>query len=148
MTEAEIKREIAVAFEYAYRHEDWVEPLQSALAELDAERAARRFGPEDRSVGDIVLHLALWNENIVARIQRGDRSHPEESWPAPAEGEVAWEAAQERLRASYAAVIATIEATPLDRLAGGYGLADLLCRLVHCGYHLGQIVKMRELASF
>jgi hypothetical protein len=26
-----------------------------------------------------------------------------------------------------------------------YGLPELLCRFIHAGYHIGQIIKMREL---
>jgi hypothetical protein len=29
-------------------------------------------------------------------------------------------------------------------MGGPYGLADLLCRFIHNGYHIGQITKMRE----
>lgn len=144
MTEDEIKGEIALAFEYAYRHDDWVEPLESLLAGVSAADALRR--PREKGVWDIALHLALWNENIVERVRTGRKIHPDEGWPAPSTvpEDAAWEAAKARLRDSYAAVQCLIETSSLDELRGGYGLADLLCHLTHSGYHLGQIVKLRE----
>ena len=150
MTEAEVKQEIATAFAYAYRHDDWITPLDEALADLNPAQARWSPRPDIPSIWEIVLHLALWNENIVERIERGNRSHPNESWPAlPYDTDSAgWEAARERLRVSYAAIALIIETTSLDRLTGGYGLADLLCRLTHSGYHLGQITKLREWGSF
>jgi hypothetical protein len=63
--------------------------------------------------------------------------------------EVAWEASKQRLWKSLAALHAHIQTTPpaalLDQGTVGYSqLADLLCRLIHNAYHIGQIAKMRE----
>jgi hypothetical protein len=42
MTDADVRRELILALEYSYRHEDWVEPLDRLLHGLDAETASRR----------------------------------------------------------------------------------------------------------
>lgn len=148
MTEAELRRELALAFEYSYRHDDWVTPLDEALEGLTAETA--RWSPRSDvlSVWAIVLHLAAWHEDIVERVRTRARQHPAEgAWPPlpQAADEAAWTAAKARLDASLEAVRAMIEVTPLDVIqAGPYGLADLICRFTHNGYHLGQITKLRE----
>lgn len=148
MTEDEIKREIALAFEYSYRHDDWVNPLDEALAGLTAEEARWAPSPRAKSIWDIVLHLAVWNENIVERIRSGENLRPTEgAWPEPPEVQdaAAWDAAQKRLSDSLEAIRVTIEAIPLATIqASPYGLADLMCRFTHMGYHLGQITKLRE----
>lgn len=146
MTEDQMKREIATAFEYSYLHSDWVEPLESVLDGLTPEQAARRLAPESTTVWEVVLHLALWHQNIVDRIETGQPVHPPVGWPPmPPEIDVAgWEEAKARLRIALASVAEVIAREPLDKLASHYGLADLMCRATHNGYHLGQIVKMRE----
>jgi hypothetical protein len=38
-----------------------------------------------------------------------------------------------------------ITSVPFEKVVDSpYGLPDLLCRLVHNGYHIGQITKVRE----
>ena len=152
MTEPEIRREIALGFEYSYRHDDWVAPLDEALEGLTADGAAWSPRPDVPSIWAIVLHLAVWNENIVERVRTGEKAHPVEgAWPLLPDrrDEAAWESAKRRLDAALASVQALIEEAPLDTLqASPYGIADLLCRLTHNGYHLGQITKLREWGSF
>ena|ERR1041385_297268 len=148
MDEQAFKHEVLTAFEYSYKHDDWVNPLDEALAGVTAEEAAWRPGPKGKGIWDIVLHLAVWNENIVERMKTGEASRPAEgAWPepSPTRNEAAWQAAQQRLWDSLAALHAYIETNPLDSLKGHYGLGDLFCRFIHNGYHIGQITKMREL---
>jgi hypothetical protein len=144
-----LRRDVLIAFEYSYIHDDWVYPLVDALAGVTAEEAAWRPGPDLRGIWNIVLHMAVWNENIVERMQSGKDAHPAEGTdpPLPAiPDEAAWEAAQRRLWDSLAALHAYIETNSLDALAGSpWGLGDLFCRFIHMAYHIGQITKMREL---
>ncbi len=134
-------------------------PLKEALKGVTAQEAAWKADPQDphqRSIWQIVLHMTAWTENIVQRMaqrQRGDRpvGPPEGHWPAlPAVlDEVAWEEAERRLWESLAALRAHIETTSLDAMldygnAGYSHLADLLCRLIHNAYHIGQITKLRD----
>ncbi len=148
MNEAQIKRELLLAFEYSYRHDDWVEPLDALLAGLSPAQALWSSRPDVPSIWAIVLHLAVWHENIVERILTGEDARPAEGpWPPlpAAKDEVSWNTARKRLEDALDSVRTTIEATPLDTIqASPYGLGDLLCRFTHNGYHLGQIVKIRE----
>ena len=151
MTDAEVKREVLVAFEYAYLHEDWLNPLSEALEGLTAEGAAYHPGVNGKSIWEIVLHLTVWNENIIERITTRQNTHPVEgAWPSPAAPatEEAWAAAQQRLWSSLSALKEFMETHSLDQLhAGPWGLGDLLCRFTHLGYHIGQITKIRELCE-
>jgi hypothetical protein len=149
MDEHAIKQEILTAYEYSYIQDDWVNPLTDALSGVTAEEAAWRPGPDLKGIWDIVLHLAVWIENMIERMRTHEDVRPAEgAWPQPPsiQDEAAWEAAQKRLWTALAAMHSYIKTNPLDALAGGpYGLADLLCRFTHNGYHIGQITKMREL---
>jgi len=152
MEEETLRRELLVGLEYAYAHEDWVMPLDEALHDLTAQAALWRQGPSTPSIWEIVLHLAVWNENIVQRVTTGKPVHPDEgAWPALPEvrdGE-SWEAAKNRLQASIASVKTMIEETPLSTIQSGpWGIGDLLCRFTHVAYHLGQITRIREDSHF
>lgn len=151
-----LRREIAIAFEYSYEHDDWVTPLEEALDGITAQEALWKPAPKIPSIWEIVLHVAVWNENIVERMAqrtRGERpGHPAEgAWPPlPAvQDEAAWEAAQNRLRESLSQVRTHIETMSLPAVVDygsiGYShLDDLLCRFLHNAYHIGQITKLRE----
>ena len=149
MDEQVMRREVLVAFEYSYQHDDWVNPLADALAGVTAAEAAWRPGPDGRGIWDIVLHMTVWTKNIVERMRSGQPARPAEgAWPPPdtVMDEAAWEQAQQRLWDALAALQAYMETNSLDALAGSpYGLGDLFCRFIHNAYHIGQITKMREL---
>jgi hypothetical protein len=100
MTEEEMRNQILIGFQYSFKHDDWVNPLDEALEGVSAEEAAWRPGPEGKGIWDIVLHLAVWTENIIERMETGEKAHPEEgAWPAPPDttDEAAWQAAKDRL---------------------------------------------------
>jgi hypothetical protein len=148
MNEQNLRALLKIGFEYAFLHEDWVEPWSAALDGISAERA--RWRPSEHAMGiwDIVLHVAVWNENIVARVQTGEPLRPDEgAWPPlPSKAdEDAWSLAKQRLWDSFEMVRTMIEATPMNKLESApYGLGDLLCRFIHSAYHVGQVVKIRE----
>lgn len=146
--DAAIRNQLAVAFEYAYLHDDWVNPLAEALAGVTVNEALWKPVADSKCIWEIVLHMAVWNENIVERIRSGQPVRPAEgAWPTLPDSPTgpAWEVAQRRLTDSLAAVRETIESTPLEGLLNApWGIADLLCRYIHNGYHIGQITKLRE----
>jgi hypothetical protein len=148
MTEDVFKNEILIAFEYSFKHSDWVHPLQEALSGVTAEEAGWRAGPDSKGIWDIVLHVANWNENIIQRMRTGEKCRPAEgAWPPPPEqkDEAAWITAQQRLWNSLTNLEDYLRSHTVDELAAGpYGLGDLFCRFIHLAYHLGQITKMRE----
>ena len=143
-----LRKEILAGFEYSYQHDDWVTPLEEALERVTAEQALRKPHNSEKGIWDIVLHLAVWNEDIVERVRTGERCHPAEgAWPpSPSSPDgAAWEAAKKRLWDSLAAVTKMIETSPIETIQSSpYGLGDLFCRLTHNGYHIGQITKLRE----
>jgi hypothetical protein len=151
-----LRRDILVAFEYCHLHDSWVTPLSEALDGITAAHAAVRPAPDSRSIWEIVLHLAVWNENIVHRMRWREQKMPfarppEGAWPPlPATlDEPAWQAAQQRLYDSLAAIRMHIETAPIDSLLDtgtvGYSqLGDLFCRFAHLAYHIGQITKLKD----
>jgi hypothetical protein len=148
MTDSELLRDLKVAWEYAHEHDDWVAPLEEELAGLTAEQAAWHPAPEAKSIWEIVLHMTVWNEDIVARVESGQKSHPPEgAWPPMPDvaDEKSWESARDRLRKSIRGVAELFDADSMRKInASSYGLPDLLVRYIHMGYHIGQITKLRE----
>ncbi|MCW5936793.1 MAG: DinB family protein [Fimbriimonadaceae bacterium] len=147
MDEPALVKELAVAWEYTHAHDEWVEPLERLLSGVTAEQAAERQRPDEPGIWEIVLHLATHNEDMVERVRTGRPTvKPQGDWPPlpSVKGEAEWGEAKARLVESVRALGEMIERTPLAQIqASPYGLADLLCRYTHMGYHLGQITKMR-----
>jgi hypothetical protein len=143
-----LSRHLRTALEYTHVHDDWVSPAREELGGMSAADALWRPIGVEKCVWEIVLHTAVWNENIVARVRTGEKSHPSEgSWPPlPDEPtDEAWTAARERLYASLAALDELLATSSVEQIeASAYGLEDLLCRFTHIGYHLGQIQKLNE----
>ncbi|MBS1724759.1 MAG: DinB family protein [Armatimonadetes bacterium] len=148
MDDQAVQRLLLIGLDYSYLHDDWVNPLRDALDGLTAAGALFSSGPDSKCAWDIVLHIAVWNENMVNRIETGTPSRPQEgAWPAKpdTQDEQAWQVAQKRLWDSLDSLRATILTAPLAKIeASPYGTGDLLCRLLHIAYHVGQITKMRE----
>jgi hypothetical protein len=143
-----VKAAVLTALDYSYLHEDWVNPLAEALEGVTAEQAAWRPGPQEKGIWDIVLHLAVWNENIVERMRTGEKARPAEgAWPPlpAALDEQSWLQAKRRLWDSLDGLRNYLGSLPPEGLMSGpWGLGDLLCRFTHNGYHIGQITKLRE----
>ena len=148
MEDEALRKEILVGFEYSYLHEDWVNPLREALAGLTLDHVRWKAEPEAKSIFEIVLHLATWNENIVERIRTGEPVGPADGhWPEPpaVQDSAAWDDAKMRLWESLDLMRATIDQAPMEKILGShYGLGDLFCRFIHNAYHIGQITKLRE----
>src|SRR5205814_3077013 len=97
MDEQAVRRDVLIAFEYSYKHDDWVNPLADALAGVTATEAAWKPGPNSKGIWDIVLHMTVWTENIVLRMESGERVRPAEgAWPQPpaVPDEAGWEEAK------------------------------------------------------
>lgn len=151
--EAALRRDLLAAFEFAHYRDNWVVPLSEVLDGETAEEAAWKPGPDMRSIGEIVLHLTVWVTDAL-RFLRGEQDaegHPEVNWPAlPSEWtEATWDDARQALFAELEALRAAIEmASPadlLERQGRNRSLfVEVLCRLIHSAYHIGQIVLLRE----
>lgn len=148
MDDAKVREAILVAYEYSYKHDDWVHPFEQCVNGISAAQAAWRPGEDLMGIWDIVLHIARHNDKMVSRIIDGKNPDSEEGdWPkrAPVLTEENWAAAKDRCRRSIELLEDTIRTAPFEKLESNmYGLPDLLCRLTHHGYHLGQIEKIRE----
>jgi hypothetical protein len=148
MDEEAFSQQLRIGFAYSFLYDDWVTPLKEALHGLSAADAAWTARPEAKSIWEIVLHLAVWHENIVERVRTREATRPVEgSWPAlPAVlDDSAWEAAKGRLWVSIGTIREMLDTTSLEELqAGPYGIADVICRFTHNAYHIGQITKIRE----
>jgi len=144
----QVKSHVLTAWEYVYLHDDWLNPLADALEGVSVEEALWRPGPDTKGIWEIVLHMAVWTENIVERMRTGERARPAEgAWPVLPESpdQPAWELSKARLWQSLEDLRKHVEAGPPEQLMSGpWGLADLLCRFIHNAYHIGQITKMRE----
>jgi hypothetical protein len=146
MTDDELRKLLLTTFEYSYLHEDWVFPLSAALAGVDAEGAQSRLNPDTKTIWEIVLHVAVWNENIVARVNSGNPEEPEEGpWPQlPGErDEAEWQLAKARLTDSILTVRNLIQSGSLEAIRNSpWGFEDLACRFNHMAYHIGQITVL------
>lgn len=148
----DLRENLRIGWEYTHLHDSWVEPLSSALEGVRADQASQPPAKGSESIWRIALHLAVWNENIVARVRQNEKVHPDEgAWPELPQDltEDSWGATKLRLASSIELVDQMLRDTPMEELMNnGYGLADILCRFTHMGYHIGQIVKIREILGY
>src|ERR1044072_5254609 len=125
MDDEALRKQVLIAFEYSYQHEDWITPLDEALKGVSAEQALLVPAAAEKGIWAIVLHLAVWLENIVERIETGVATHPVEgAWPSPpAEPDTTeWEAAKQRLWNSLGLVKSMLETVSLEQItASPYG---------------------------
>jgi uncharacterized damage-inducible protein DinB len=130
--------------------------LDELLASVSHEQAAARPIPGAHTIWEIVLHVAAWAEISLARVhgQRTGDPAPDEDWPpVPAAGSdpaTDWQAALERLRASYRALATDtrrLEQAVIDDKVPGldYSVSNLLHGVIeHATYHGGQIALLKR----
>lgn len=149
MEEQDVRRLLVTTLEYAYLYDDWVFPLGEALEGLTPVQAAWRPSPDAKGIWDIVLHVAVWNENIVERIESGEGVRPQEgAWPELPEvrTEEDWQIATNRLWKSIYKLKEVLTSAPFELIENSpWGFPDLMCRIIHVAYHVGQIAKIREI---
>jgi uncharacterized damage-inducible protein DinB len=130
--------------------------LDELLAHVSHEQAAARPIPGAHTIWEIVLHAAAWAEISLARVhgQRTADPAPDEDWPPVPEpgadraGD--WQAALERLRASYRALATDtrrLEPSAIDENVKGleYTVSNLLHGVIeHATYHGGQIALLKR----
>lgn len=152
MDEQALQRDVLVTFEYAHHREDWVNPVEKALAGVTVPEALWKPDSEAKGIWEIVLHMAVWTELVVQRLRGEKPGKPAEgAWPPlPAvQDEATWQTSQQRLRDALTAFRTQIAGTSPALLLdcpdeNGSLLDDILCRYIHNAYHLGQITKLRE----
>ena len=146
----ELSAALVEVFDHVHVVERWITPLAESLVGADAAEAAWKPGPDERSLWDIVLHVAAWTEWVVAFLDGRDTEVTD--WPPLGRTDpAAWEADRQRLDAALAAFRERLAAltpealaepptpavTPTTRLMGAMSI------LVHNAYHAGQVTKLR-----
>ena len=127
--------------------ESWITPLREILTGLDAEEAAWKPGPDERSAWEIVLHIIAWTDWVVYFLQGEDTDVTD--WPLV--GTESWEETRKRLEASLTALSSGIAALTLEALFASptpsvtptTRLLGITSILVHNAYHAGQLTKLR-----
>ena len=129
----------------------WITTVREVVADVEAAEAAWKPAPEERSVWEIVRHMTVWTEWVVAFVQGKDTET--EEWPAIADtSAAAWEAEKQRLFAAQDALIAGIAAiapetlfvAPVPEVTTTSRFTGVASILVHNAYHAGQITKLHE----
>ena len=130
---------------------NWVEPLFPLLADVSAADAFRKPSENERSIAEIVAHLAIWAEWVTGFLSGTD--FDVEEWPAtgPATAEN-WTALKDRVTAAYTAManamrglsVTDLEAQPVPEVTKMTRLQGILSITMHAAYHTGQIVKLQE----
>ena len=151
----DLRRDIFVAIEYSHDQEDWVTPLTEALDGVSPDDAAWKpviQSDQVKSIWEIVLHMAVWTENVIVRMHGDRRAHPVEgAWPAMPDNrtEEAWAQSKSRLFDAVESLRNEVKAASMADLmvkTDDYGslLDEILCRTIHNGYHIGQITKLKQ----
>lgn len=70
--EQDVRDMLLAGFEYSWRYDDRVTPLEEALAGVTAGHAAWTPPGGQKGIWDIVLHLAVWNERRSANARAGN----------------------------------------------------------------------------
>jgi uncharacterized damage-inducible protein DinB len=134
----------------------WIDvSVLDTLERIDAARAALRY-PGTHSAWEIALHITVWLEiadrRIRGEVAEADAEH--ETFPPVAEfSEKAWDAARQRLRVAYTALLRTVEVMSDADFAKptpgrDYDLRFLVDGVIqHCAYHLGQITLLAKATS-
>ena len=150
---SEIKR-IAEQIRRSFEGEAWHGPsLMEWLEGLAAESASKKPIAGAHSIWEIVLHVAVTTEEVLARVQGEKRFlTPEQDWPPPntAGGEEAWQADLERMRRAndeLLKALAGVDDSRLDQpIVEGFSTTyvTLQGHAQHNTYHAGQIAVLRK----
>jgi uncharacterized damage-inducible protein DinB len=129
--------------------------LEELLVGITAADAAARPIAETHTIWELVLHIAFWADEALARFNGRARAelHRNEDWPAsPEPTEEAWREARENLARSYRALREAVAASSDDmlsrRVAGADPPHSMLAMIhgviEHGAYHGGQIALLRR----
>lgn len=127
--------------------------IQTAIADVDAARAARRPAPGRHNVAEIALHHAFWLHEVRGRLTGGTADGfvlPGEDWFVWDGGpSLPWDAIKrtlavevQRLRDAVEAIAAGTQPSPL---AADERFDQVLGIAAHGAYHAGQIQLVKAL---
>lgn len=126
--------------------------LRELLADVTPEEAAARPVDGAHGIGELVLHVAAWQDAARRRLEGVPLAEPEQGdWPeVPGPGAAGWEETLRALDRSYRALLEALErvdAARLDEpvLPGFSSVYVLLHGVVqHNLYHAGQIALLKR----
>jgi uncharacterized damage-inducible protein DinB len=123
-----------------------------ALAEITADHAAWKPGPDNNSIWQIVDHLSASNVWQQEMLEKGQAASP--VWSEPPGGEAAWLTSLNRLRETHANLMTALDSLSDEELLGipvpewrKTLLELLLSSAAHEACHAGQIDYLKGLAS-
>ncbi|MBZ0172357.1 MAG: DinB family protein [Phycisphaerales bacterium] len=132
---------VALGFDAAWSTGLWAASWSKSLEGLTPEQAAWSPGAGRHSIWQQVLHMVFWRENVLRRLETGERYTEEEiealNWPEIAEvTQEAWEEAKARFRDTQRRVLAGLRsAEPKYDVLTSF--------LPHDCYHFGMINAIR-----
>ena len=138
----------------AFAGEAWHGPsLMELLADVQAERAARKPIAGAHSIWELVLHIAFWEEVSRLRAEGDDTEYQDEDglFTVTDSSEEAWQEAIEKLKSANEALrqtIAKLDDSQLDDLVAGqeYSIYFMLHGCIqHNLYHAGQIALLKKM---
>lgn len=155
------KDRIRDQIERAYDGDPWCGPsLRSILDGVTNQQAAQHVTGLSRSIWEIVLHLAAWQDAVAVRISGKPVGTPADGdWPEVGSAdESAWRAAIDRLDRTHRTLLAALDSFDEEALdsrigdsrdpAFGSGMtayANLQGIAQHAMYHAGQITLLKKL---
>ncbi len=134
-------------------------PLSSILDGVGHTQAAAKPIKAAHSIWELVLHIAVWKNEVRRRLSGAVASEPQEGdWPAVGEtSEAAWREARKHLELSHRLLVSAVRDLPetklfeptnddRDRALGtGATYYELLHGIVqHDVYHAGQIAILKK----
>jgi uncharacterized damage-inducible protein DinB len=147
---------ISQLFSQSYNGEPWIDVTTvGTLADVSAEKAAKKLTPSTNSIWEIVNHLVAWRENVLERVNGKVLTTPEHNYFTAVEdtSEAAWKASLAKLENTQQQWIAFLESfdeNQFDTIYPNNGLnyyQHIHGILHHDAYHLGQIVLLKKLLS-
>jgi uncharacterized damage-inducible protein DinB len=151
-TRSEASR-IADQLHRAFHGSAWHGPaLLELLADVDAATAAAKPLPHVHSIWELVLHVAVWDDAALRRLD-GKRWQPTglaNFPPVSAPAEAAWRSAKVEARRTHDTLVETVAALPDSRLGDRvpgkrYDFYHMLHGIAqHELYHAGQIAILKK----
>lgn len=155
-TVADFRKDIVMLFREAFeavppgQNYTWFvqgkEGIFDALANVSAERASRRHGPESNSIGAHLNHvryfLFLFNADVNA--DKDVVADWEGSWAKQTFTDEEWQQLAIDLKAEYQKALSSLES--IEEWPGEDGVIGGLVNLPHAAYHLGAVRALMKVS--
>ena len=127
--------------------------ILTAIADVDAERAARRPAPGRHTIGEVALHHAYWAHEVRRRLTGADdpafplAGEDWFEWPRP--NGMAWDGVRQVLHAEVHALYDAVRDVTDGRVASPLSpeaqVDQVLGIAAHAAYHAGQIQLLKKI---